>query len=58
MTISIIGMVIGIAVAAVCIYYFIKEKNDKESRRIYGIAGAAGAAIFAAMTIKLILELR
>ena len=37
MIISIIGMLIGALVAGVGVYYLIKEKQDKESVKIYGI---------------------
>ena len=36
MIISIIGMLIGALVAGVGVYYLIKEKQDKESVKIYG----------------------
>ena len=37
MIISIIGMLIGALVDGVGVYYLIKEKQDKESVKIYGI---------------------
>ncbi|HAX83675.1 MAG TPA: hypothetical protein DCY15_04120 [Ruminococcaceae bacterium] len=57
MVVSIIGMVIGILVAIVGIYYLVKEKDDKESKKIYGIISGVGAAVFVGMLIKLILTL-
>ena len=57
MIISIIGMVIGALVAVSGIYYFVKEKQDKESVKIYGIISGTGCVIFIGMLIKLILEL-
>lgn len=54
MIISIIGIVIGALVFAAGIYYLIKEKDDKESRKIYCIISAIGAIIAIAMVLKLI----
>lgn len=57
MVLSIIGIIIGVMVLAAGIYYLKKEKEDKESKKIYTIAAVAGAVITAAMIIKLILEI-
>lgn len=57
MVFKIIGMLIGALVLAAGLYYFFSEKNDKESRRIYGIISFAGAAVFAVMCILLILDI-
>lgn len=57
MIISIIGMLIGALVAGAGIYYLVKEKQDKESAKIYGIISGVGGVIFIAMLVKLILEL-
>lgn len=46
MIISIIGMIICCLVVAVGIYYLVKEKGDKESRKIYGVITAIGTVIF------------
>lgn len=40
-----IGIIIGLAVMIVSIYYLVKEKDDKESKRIYSIACIAGLAV-------------
>lgn len=53
MTLGVIGTIIGLLVAAIGIYYFIKEKQDAESRKIYGTASIAGVLIFS--IIKLLL---
>ncbi|MDO4261538.1 MAG: hypothetical protein Q4C82_05625 [Eubacteriales bacterium] len=42
---SVIAAVIGVLVLAIGLYYFGKEKHDPESRKIYGVAAAAGAVI-------------
>lgn len=57
MIISIIGMLIGALVAGVGVYYLIKEKQDKESVKIYGIISGVGGVIFIGMLVKLFLEL-
>ena len=42
MLVKIIGLVIGISVASLGIYYLVKEKNDPESKKIYTCITAAG----------------
>lgn len=42
MIISIIGMLIGALVTGFGVYYLIKEKQDKESVKIYGIISGVG----------------
>ncbi len=57
MIISIIGMLIGALVTGFGVYYLIKEKQDKEFVKIYGIISGVGGVIFIGMLVKLILEL-
>lgn len=57
MIISIIGMLIGALIIGAGIYYFVKEKRDKESVKIYGVISGIGGVIFIAMLVKLFLEL-
>ena len=57
MVISIIGMIIGIIVAIVGCVYLVREKDDKDSRKIYGIISVIGLAVFVAMLVKLIFEI-
>ena len=45
MIISVIGMLIGALVAGVGVYYLMKEKQDKESVKIYGIISGIGGVI-------------
>lgn len=54
--ITVIMLLIGIAVFCGGMYYFIKEKNDPESKRIYGIAALVGIIITAAALLILILN--
>ena len=42
---KIIGLIIGILVAGAGLYYLSKEKNDKESRKIYSVVSIVGAAV-------------
>lgn len=57
MVIGIVGIVIGIMVLAAGIYYLIKEKTDKESRKIYGIISAIGAVVVIVSILVLILNI-
>ena len=55
MTIGIIGLVIGLLVLAAGLYYLAHEKNDPESKKIYGVISAVGAVLSLAMLLKIIL---
>lgn len=41
---NIIGLIIGILILGAGIFTFIKEKTDRESRKIYGITMGAGGS--------------
>lgn len=58
MIIGIIGAVIGIILFGTGIYYFNQEKNDMESRKIYGVVSAIGTAVFVVALIVLIAAIR
>lgn len=45
MTFTIIGLIIGIMIFGAGVYYLVKEKEDRDSVKIYGTAVAVGAAI-------------
>ena len=49
-----IGLAVGLAIVCGGIYYLVKEKRDKESRKIYGVVAATGAVITAAVVIKIL----
>lgn len=51
---TIIGLLIGAAIAGAGIYYLIKEKNDKDSKKIYGTFTRIGLAIVIGVVIKII----
>lgn len=57
MAIKIIGTLIGALILGVGLYYLVKERDDKESRKIYGIISGIGGVIFAAMLTLTILKL-
>ncbi len=53
MTVKIIGIVIGVLILAAGIYYLVKEKHDRESRKIYAVVSAVGAVIAAVCAVLL-----
>lgn len=55
MIFNVVGLLIGIMILAGGIYYLVKEKADKESRVIYGIAAAGGLILAVFMLIRLFL---
>lgn len=55
MAITIIGILIGTLILGAGIYYLVKEKTDKEARKIYTITTVAGALILAGAILKLVL---
>lgn len=42
---AIVCLVIGILILAAGLYYLAKNKNDAESRKIYGIVSVIGAVV-------------
>lgn len=55
MTVKIIALIIGILIFGAGIFYFGKEKDDPESRKIYGAASIIGAVIAAGAAALMIL---
>lgn len=45
MAAKIIGLVVGLLVLAVGVYYLGNEKNDPESRKIYGVISTVGGVV-------------
>ena len=45
MAIKIVGLIIGILILGVVVYYLAKEITDKESKKIYTITSVVGALI-------------
>lgn len=52
--ITIIGLIIGVLLFGAGIYYLTQNKNDAESRRIYGITAAVGAVVAAVCAVMLL----
>lgn len=57
MVAAIIGALIGALVTGVGLYYRISERDDGESRKIYGAISAVGAAVLVASVVGLVLNL-
>lgn len=54
MIIKILGAVIGLLVLVAGVYYLVKEKNDKDSKKIYSIISLIGAILLIVSGILLI----
>lgn len=54
MIITIIALVVGVMITGAGIYYLIQEKNDEESKKIYGITTVIGILICIGVIIKMI----
>lgn len=57
MTFNIIGLIFGLIIFGAGIYYLLKEKEDKESQKIYKITTAVGAIIIVFIIFKEVLEI-
>ena len=55
MATKIIGLIIGLLILCAGIYYLVKEKQNAESKKIYGTAALIGAVIAVACVVLLIL---
>ncbi len=55
MIIKIIGIIIGLLVLGMGLYYKSAEKHDPESKKIYSIISAAGAAVTVISVIAMII---
>lgn len=53
---KIIGLIIGILVLGAGIYYLVKEKNDKESRKIYTVVSVIGGIVTLACILLIIFQ--
>ena len=52
---QIIGLIIGLLLLAAGLYYLNQNKNDPESRKIYGITAAIGAVVAVVCAVLLVL---
>ena len=55
MAVKIIGLIIGVLVLGGGLYYLTQEKDDKESRKIYGIISLVGGIIAVVCALMLFL---
>ena len=56
MFLKIIAMIVGALILGAGLYYLAKEKNDRESRKIYGIAALIGGVLFLGALILTVLS--
>lgn len=52
---QIIGLIIGLLLLAAGLHYLNQNKNDTESRKIYGITAAIGAVVAVVCAVLLVL---
>ena len=57
MIFNVIGILIGLAILIAGVYYFIKERADRESRKIYAVVSVIGVLILVGMVIKVFVQL-
>lgn len=53
--ITIAGLIIGVLLFGAGLYYLSQNKNDAESRKIYGITAAVGAVVAVVCAVMLLL---
>ena len=53
--IAILGLIVGLLLLGAGLYYLNQNKQDAESRKIYGITAAVGAAVAAVCGVLLFL---
>lgn len=54
MIIAVIAALIGIMIIGVSVYYLVKEKNDKEAKKIYTISSLICAVVTIGALIRII----
>ncbi len=52
--VTIIGLLIGILVFGAGVYYLVKEKEDKESQKIYTVTTIIGLVIVVAAALRIL----
>ena len=57
MIIKCLGLIIGLCVLIAGIYYLVKEKYDKDSRKIYSIISVAGAIVAVISAVMIVVGL-
>ena len=53
MIVKVLGVLIGLLVLGAGVYYLVREKQDPESRKIYGIVSGIGGVIAAVSVVLL-----
>ena len=56
--ITIISLIIGILLFGAGVYYLQQNKNDAESRKIYGVTAAIGAVVAVVCAVMLLLKVK
>ena len=51
---TILGLIVGVFLSGAGIYYFVQNKNDRESKRVYSVITAIGLLILISMVVKII----
>lgn len=57
MIFNIVALLIGLMILGAGIYYLMKEKEDKESRKIYGITILVGAVITVLILVRVVMQI-
>lgn len=52
MVVTILALVIGLSIAGAGVYYYMKERNDADSRKIYTVIGLVGLLIAVGVILK------
>ena len=55
MIVNVIGLVIGILILVGALYYLVHEKEDQDSRKIYGIGVLIGLIIVVVTAVRMLL---
>lgn len=51
---TVVALAVGLAVLCGGVYYLVKEKNDRASRKIYGVVTVAGAVVVAFVVVRIL----
>lgn len=54
--ITVIALVVGVLILGAGIYYSVKEKEDAESRKIYGVTIGIGLIMCIAAAVKIVIS--
>ena len=51
---TILGLIVGVFLTVAGIYYFVQNKDNRESKRVYSVITAIGLLILISMVVKII----